>query len=75
MGLSAIFDNCLLPLAIEGGKCIFKLMLISWTYLLIRGNVSESVKKVKMATIGYVLLGTIRKYVELVDSIIDGLSF
>ena len=36
MGLSAIFDNCLLPLAIEGGKCIFKLMLISGTYLLIR---------------------------------------
>ena len=75
MGLSAIFVKCRLPLDMEGGKCICKLMLISGKYIVIRGNGPESVKKVKMATIGYVLLGTIRKYVELVDSIIDGISF
>lgn len=69
MGLDAIFDKTLLPLAQEFGACLFKLTLISGVYVLIRGNASESIKKVKTSTIGYVLLKTIKTYVDLIDQI------
>lgn len=75
MGLDTLFDDILLPIAMTGGKCIFKLMLVSGAYILMRGNASESIKKVKSATIGYILLKTIQQYVQLIDSIVATIKF
>lgn len=75
MGLDTLFDKALLPIALTGGKCIFKLMLVSGAYVLMRGNASESIKKIKSATLGYVLLKTIQQYVLLIDSIAASIQF
>ena len=75
MGLEVLFDKYLYPLALEGGKCIFKLMLVSGAYILMRGSGSESIKKIKSSTIGYILLKTIASYVRLIDNIADSIEF
>lgn len=75
MGLATIFENCLLPLAIEGGKCLFYLTCVSGIYVLIRGNASESIKKIKTASIGYILLRSIKNFVNLIDRIADTIQF
>lgn len=75
MGLATIFEQCLLPLAIEMGKCLFYIAAVSGIYVLIRGNASESIKKVKTSTIGYILLRSIKNYVDLIDRIVDNINF
>ena len=75
MGLADVFENCLLPLAAEGGKCLFYITAVSGIYVLIRGNASESIKKIKTATIGYILLKTIKSYVSLIDRIAANIKF
>ncbi|MEG0086548.1 MAG: hypothetical protein RR817_08750 [Niameybacter sp.] len=75
MGLAQIFEDCLLPLAVEGGKCLFYITCVSGIYVLIRGNASESIKKIKTATIGYILLRTIKNFVDLIDRIADTIQF
>lgn len=75
MGLGGVFDNCLLPLAIEAGTCLFKITLISGIYVLIRANAHEGIRKIKMASIGYVLLKSINNYVRLIDRICASIKF
>lgn len=75
MGLGQVFDNCLLPLAIEAGTCIFKITLISGIYVLMRANTHEGIKKIKVASVGYVLLKSIGNYVRLIDRICEGIKF
>ena len=75
MGLTQVFDKCLLPLAIEAGTCIFKITLISGVYVLLRANTSEGIKKIKVASIGYVLLKSIGNYVKLIDRICANIQF
>lgn len=75
MGLAQIFEEVLLPLAVEGGKCLFYISAVSGIYVLIRGNASESIKKVKTATIGYILLRMIKNYVALIDRITNNINF
>lgn len=75
MGLSELFDQVLIPIAEEGGKCLFKLILVGGVYTLMRGSASESIKKIKMATIGYILLNTIQQYVKLIDRLADTIKF
>ena len=75
MGLSSLFDSKLLPLAVDAGVCIFKLMLVSGAYILMRGGASDAIKKVKSATLGYLLLKIISTYVKVIDTIADGIEF
>lgn len=75
MGLDMAFENALLPLAIAGGKCLFYLSTISGIYCLIRGNGSESVKKIKMSITGYVMLTMIREFVNLIDRLAATIHF
>lgn len=75
MGLGQVFDQCLLPLAIEAGTCIFKITLISGVYILLRANTHEGIKKIKIASIGYVLLRSIDSYVKLIDNICASIKF
>lgn len=75
MGLGSVFDQFLIPLAVEAGTCIFKITLISGIYILIRSNAHEGIKKIKTATIGYVLLKSINNYVKLIDNICSNIKF
>lgn len=75
MGLAELFENLLLPLAIEGGKCLLYVSLVSGVYVLIRGSVSDSVKKIKTATIGYFFLRMIKSYVDLIDKLASNMQF
>lgn len=75
MGLAKVFEDCLLPIAFEMGKCLFYLTIVSGVYVLIRGNASESIKKIKTATIGYVMLRCVVAFVNLVDRIADTIKF
>lgn len=75
MGLLSAFDQCLLPLAFEAGTCLFKITLISGVYVLIRANAHEGIKKIKMASIGYVLLKSINNYIKLIDRICENINF
>lgn len=75
MGLQQAFDRILLPMAIEAGTCIFKLTLISGIYILMRSNTSEAIKKIKTASIGYVLLKSINSYITLIDNICSTIKF
>ncbi len=74
MGLDTIFTESLLPLAIEGGKCLFYISMVSGIYVLIRGNCSDSIKKIKTATIGYFLLKMVKNYVALIDRIASNIK-
>lgn len=73
--LSIAFEECLLPLAFDAGRCLFYLTIISGVYVLIRGNASEAIKKIKMSTTGYVILRCVVAFVNLVDRIADGIKF
>lgn len=75
MGLAKLFEECLLPIAFEMGKCLFYLTIISGVYVLIRGNTSDSIKKIKTSTIGYVMLRCVVGFVNLVDRIADTIKF
>lgn len=75
MGLLSAFDGWLMPLAMEAGTCLFKLTLISGIYVLIRANAHEGIKKIKTASIGYVLLRSIGSYIRLIDSICNNIKF
>lgn len=75
MGLDVAFENAILPLLVEGGKCIFYLSVVSGIYVLIRGNASESIKKIKMSVIGYIMLTMIRKFVVLIDKLAANINF
>lgn len=75
MGLSQVFETAILPLCFDMGKCMFYITIISGVYVLIRGNVHESIKKIKTATIGYVILRCVVSFVNLVDRIADTIKF
>ena len=75
MGLTDLFEVCLLPLAIEGGRCLFYLSCVSGVYLLIRGDAGGSIKKIKTATVGYIVLTSLKNFVRLIDRIVAQIQF
>lgn len=75
MGLANAFESGILPIFFDFGKCLFYTSIISGVYMLIRGNGSESVKKIKTSIIGYVAMRCVVAFVNLVDKIADGIQF
>ena len=74
-GLYEGFESFMMPLGIEFGKILFSLSMIGATYVLMRCDVSESIKKMKMATIGYAILKCVQLYIEFVDNIVGKIHF
>lgn len=75
MGLSTAFEDAILPIFVEMGKCLFYLSVMSGIYVLIRGNASESIKKIKMSIIGYTALTLIKQFVNLIDKLAANIHF
>lgn len=73
--ISKAFIDNILPIAFDIGKCIFITTTIGGVYILIRGNQSEAIKKIKNATVGYVILKLILAFTELVDKVTSELHF
>ena len=75
MGLANAFESSILPIFFDFGKCLFYVSIISGVYMLIRGNGSESIKKIKTSIIGYVAMRCTIAFVNLVDRIADTIKF
>lgn len=73
--ISSAFEENILPLAFDIGKCIFMTTTISGVYILMRGNQSEAIKKIKNSVWGYIILRLICSFVELIDKIANQLQF
>lgn len=75
MGLAQIFETTIMPIIWDGGKCLFYITLVSGIYAFIRGSASDSIRKIKVSIIGYVLLQFIIELVGLIDKLSATIHF
>lgn len=73
--ISKAFQDNILPIAFDIGRCIFITTTIGGVYVLIRGNQSEAIKKIKNSTIGYIILRMVVAFADLVDKVASQLHF